>query len=244
MSAESRINIVCLKWGNKYGAEYVNRLYAAVQRHVDRRCWPQVRFLCFTDDGQGIAPGIEIHGLPYSDRLDIWWNKLWLFSLEMPIPVGETIFYIDLDTLITRDITDLIQAPAQPITVLRDFYHGIARTAGDMGSGLMSWQHGDYDRIWQEFWRDPDGHRQRLEPLGDQKWIEICTQGQRQYWQDRFPDRVVSFKVHCQWGLPDRASIICYHGRPNIPESATQHTRDWKWRLAPQPWVMQHWIDQ
>jgi hypothetical protein len=54
---------------------------------------------------------------------------------------------------------------------------------------------------------------------------------------------VVSFKVHCRWGLPDQASIVCYHGLPTIPDSAVKHTKDWKWKLTPQPWVLEHWRD-
>lgn len=243
MTDQRTVNVVCLKWGTKYGPEYVNRLYRGIMRHINLRTDQSLRFWCFTDDPRGILPEVQIHELPYSSSLDIWWNKLWLFSSEMPIPNGETVFYVDLDTLITRDINDLVFDRTDKIVVLRDFYHGLARTAGDMGSGLMRWQHPNYDAIWSEFWKDPQRHVREIQPLGDQKWIELQTPGQRLYWQDLYPQRVVSFKVHCRWGLPDQASIICYHGAPSIPESASQHTRDWKWRITPQPWVWTHWRD-
>jgi hypothetical protein len=29
-------NVICMKWGTKYGPEYVNRLYAMVRRHLTR----------------------------------------------------------------------------------------------------------------------------------------------------------------------------------------------------------------
>ena len=38
-------NIVCMKWGNAYGADYVNRLYNMVKRNMTR----PFRFICFTD---------------------------------------------------------------------------------------------------------------------------------------------------------------------------------------------------
>ena len=39
-------HILCMKWGTKYGPEYVNRLYAMVRRHLSG----DFRFVCLTDD--------------------------------------------------------------------------------------------------------------------------------------------------------------------------------------------------
>jgi len=241
------IDIVCLKWGNKYGPEYVNRLYRGIQRNIDGSRISGYRFWCFTDDARGLNPEIKVHDLPCSTRLEIWWNKLWLFSEDMPVDRGSKIFYVDLDTLITGDITDMLLAPTHELVVLRDFYHGIARSAGVMGSGLMAWRHGDYTDIWTEFWKDPETHIRDLQPLGDQKWIENRTHDRRGFWQDLFPDRVISYKVHCAQGLPHQASVICYHGRPSIPESAVEghdcRTATRSWHVPPQPWVLDHWRD-
>lgn len=236
-------NVVCLKWGDKYGAEYVNRLAAGVRRH----CRVPVRFWCFTDSAKDIDPQVICHDLPYAQDLDSWWNKLWLFSADSPMAPGENIFYVDLDTLITGDITDLVTFRSATIVVLRDFYHGIARTAADMGSGLMSWQSGNNNDIWQKFWEDPETAMADIRPQGDQKWVEKITQGRRQYWQDLFPGQVLSFKVDCVNGLPADGRIVCYHGRPSIPESITQgwdhRTAFRQWRSEPAPWVAQHWRD-
>lgn len=233
------INIVCLKWGTKYGPEYVNRLYYAVRRHTK----VPFKFWCFTEDGNGIASEIQIEPLKYSQQLDSWWNKINLFSRDIPIAAGEQIFYIDLDTVITRDITDLLTDKAPDIIVLRDFYHGIAKTAGRVGSGLMSWRHGQYDFIWDRFIADPEAAVKSAYPHGDQRWIEDNIDAWY-YWQDLFPEQVVSFKVHCQQGLPANARIICYHGKPSIPDSAREHSKEWKFTLTPQPWVLDHWRDE
>ena len=47
--------IVCLKWGKKYSAEYVNKLYYMTQRH----CKVPHEFVCFTDDLRDINPKIK-----------------------------------------------------------------------------------------------------------------------------------------------------------------------------------------
>ncbi len=34
MEENKAVNIICMKWGDKYGAEYVNKLYAMVKRNI------------------------------------------------------------------------------------------------------------------------------------------------------------------------------------------------------------------
>lgn len=233
------IHIVCLKWGKKYGPEYVNRLYFGLRRNSNI----PFRFHCFTDDSSNIVDDVIIHDLPFKDQLDGWWNKVYLFSTDIPIPIGEKIFFVDLDTLITNTLDDLLNHDPKKITVLKDFYTGLARTViGDdnIGSGLMSWYHGQYQYIWDNFIHDTATAIKSVEPHGDQRWIQQQV-ADRIYWQEAFPGRVVSFKVHCRDGKPPAAAIICYHGSPSIPESATQSSKVWKWTLNPQPWVFDYW---
>ena len=40
------VTVLCMKWGAKYGPDYVNRLYGMVARHLRR----PFRFVCLTDD--------------------------------------------------------------------------------------------------------------------------------------------------------------------------------------------------
>lgn len=233
------INIVCLKWGTKYGPEYVNRLYAGVKRNTT----VDFKFHCFTEDTTNVNHEVITHPLPYG-TLEGWWNKLYLFSDDLPIPKGETIFFIDLDTLITSNIDDLLTMNCDPIIVLRDFYTGLARTVvGDdnVGSGLMVWKHGQYPEVWNTFIKDPERAIRSVMPAGDQKWVQHQIPV-RTYWQD-VTDKVVSFKVHCNSGLPETAGIVCYHGKPSIPESYRQHNKVWKYDIPPQAWVLDHWKD-
>ena len=51
----NKVNILCLKWGKRYPAFYVNRLYAAVKRNMSR----PFRFVCITDDSTGIDPAVD-----------------------------------------------------------------------------------------------------------------------------------------------------------------------------------------
>lgn len=229
------INIVCVKWGNKYGAEYVNRLYAAVQRHTTK---PH-QFHCYTDDAVGLNPNVITHALPAGD-LEGWWNKMYLFNRDNGIAVGEQIFYIDLDTLITGNIDHIVNTVADRIVMLEDFYYGIARSAGRIASGLMMWHHGDYHYLWERFMRNPQQAIASVRPHGDQHYIAGQIDG-CDFWQHLYPEQIVSFKVHCRSGLPDTARIVCFHGTPNIPDSAAKINTSYIWTIDPQPWVLDHW---
>src|SRR5258707_14641411 len=58
--ATAHQTIICMKWGTRYGPEYVNRLAAMVARNVTR----PTRLFCFTDNRNGISPDIETAPLP------------------------------------------------------------------------------------------------------------------------------------------------------------------------------------
>ena len=49
-------NVICMKWGTKFGAEYANRLYKMVEKNLT----VPHRFVCFTDDPTGLDAGIEV----------------------------------------------------------------------------------------------------------------------------------------------------------------------------------------
>ncbi|MEE1122464.1 MAG: glycosyltransferase, partial [Acinetobacter pseudolwoffii] len=42
--------VICMKWGTKYGSEYVNRLYNMVKRHTT----VDFQMVCLTDRTEGI----------------------------------------------------------------------------------------------------------------------------------------------------------------------------------------------
>ena len=66
-TAASARHILCMKWGTKYGPEYVNRLYAMVRRHLSG----DFRFVCLTDDSTGIRSEVPVDA-PLAD-----WQRVW-----------------------------------------------------------------------------------------------------------------------------------------------------------------------
>lgn len=100
------IQIVMVKWGSKYSANYVNGI--AAETRVRTRA--QTRFICYTDDGSGIDPSIEVRdfpdfGIPLS-RLTGRNGSLPKMAMFMrgQLEPGVPTVYIDLDTSILGDI--------------------------------------------------------------------------------------------------------------------------------------------
>ena len=61
--------IACIKWGTLFGPAYVNRLYSGVRRHLPG----PLRFVCMTEDTEGIHPDVEVIPLPdepFQDEMD------------------------------------------------------------------------------------------------------------------------------------------------------------------------------
>ena len=132
-----------------------------------------------------------------------WWAKLCLFRPDT-FPVGARVLFFDLDTLITGSLDDIAGYDGD-FAALSDIYH-----PEHIGSGLMAWEVGKMDHIWERW----DGcGRPQFHPRGDQGWIEACVSGCDRL-QDKYPGQIVSFKKDCIEGVPDDARVVAFHGLP------------------------------
>ena len=52
--------IICMKWGNRYNYQYVNRLYKSILRHTRNK----TRLICFTDNKSKIDKEVICLPLP------------------------------------------------------------------------------------------------------------------------------------------------------------------------------------
>lgn len=48
------VNVICMKWGTKYGADYVNKLFRGFKRNTKK----PFNFICVTDNTEGLEEGI------------------------------------------------------------------------------------------------------------------------------------------------------------------------------------------
>lgn len=215
------LNIVAVQVGNycDRGAEYVEKLFAGIDRHM-----PDIpyRCVCLTDDPSTLPKWVIPKTVPTG--LVGWWNKVALFQPGMFEP-GERVLYFDLDTIIIGDLTD-IASYAGRFAIMRDPYH-----PEHMGSSCMAWEAGTVDHIWTRW--DQAG-RPSFHPGGDQTWVE-AMQPKADYWQDMFPGQVVSFKRDCwlQGRIPDNARMVVFHGKPRPHQCVAPYIKE-LWNNPPQ----------
>ena len=182
------LNVICVSTGNYLGRgeDYVSHLLSGVAKHY-----------------KGEA---KFHVL--RDGPANWWAKLQMFEPGR-FPKGDRCVYFDLDTVITGDLTDLMDYDG-PFAGLRDVWQ-----PGQMGSGIMSWTAGEADHIWTK-WQEAGCPMD--DPRGDQAWI-----GQQMPMairlQDLLPGQLVSWKAQCADGVPESARVVFYHGQPRPHET-------------------------
>ena len=204
-------SVVCVKYGTKYGPEYINRLASMVRR------WSSVEvdFVCFTEDGEGLGEGIRVLPLPEQNSrgqdVEGWWNKLSLFR-EGISSVGSHILYFDVDIVITGSIDDLLFYNS-------DFAIAVNAYAPSFSSSVMRFKNGIRPDIWTDF-SDQDADRLP----GDEDWIASKVPD-----ADLFPEEWCTiYRLQAVHGVPEGAKVVSFGGRPN-PED------------YPAPWIKEYW---
>jgi len=90
-----------LKWGDKYGPEYVNRLYGSLFQ-----CYKKPFSLtCYTDQADGIREEVELK--PISDLRPYNTDRVFTYEKLILLEKYESGIWLDLDILIHQDITDV-----------------------------------------------------------------------------------------------------------------------------------------
>jgi|TARA_Y100000758_G_scaffold107248_1_gene75011 hypothetical protein len=156
------MNIVTVKWGDKYSVDDVNKLYYSCVATTHEN---DIHFYCYTDDSIGLNP--HINWLPLIDMdLDGVWNKLSLFKPGM-LPEGKWL-YLDLDVIIQGRLDEIymqnqftmVKCYWKPIEVLRPDWVFEGRTIRDhdINSSVMLFHNDENHHIWEHFWESPDDY--------------------------------------------------------------------------------------
>jgi hypothetical protein len=113
--------IVCMKWGTRYPAAFVNRLWSAIKRNTSR----PTRLVCYTDDPGGIDKGVESLPIPQlvlpEKIANLPWRKMVLWAEELPGLSGYVLF-LDLDIVITGSLDEFFTyAPESSFCVIENW---------------------------------------------------------------------------------------------------------------------------
>jgi len=243
------VNVVTLKWGTRYGAEYVNKLFKAVSGNLSL----PFRFVCFTDDDTGLDQGIVSFPIPEIDiappALYTGWRKLCLFRNDLPID-GICLF-LDLDILITGSLDDFFGHEPEKIPIIRDWVR-LGRKIFPKGppvgnSSVFRFVANETTFVHEQFYREKDWALTNFQP--PQSYLTHCIRPRMVFWPKQW---TVSFKEHCkpvfplnylmEARRPRDARIVVFHGRPD-PDQAAYGYRDHKIHhyVRPTRWVRELW---
>lgn len=242
------VNVICMKWGDKYGPEYVNKLHNMVARSLSR----PFRFICFTDEAQGINSGIEIKPIPktgfkpFDDQMT-WtkgngWLKLSCFIDPLYDLTGKTLF-LDLDIVITQNIDEFFKFD-EPFTVIKEW----SMNDGTGNTSVFLFKAGEHADALKTFASNPEKYLE--EHRNEQEFISqyIISKKSIAYWPNEW---CISFKYHCMsrglknWikkpTLPTTAKIVIFHGNPNPPDAINGISPVWYKKVHKTPWISSFW---
>lgn len=185
--------------GGQFTPEYVTRLRDGVAAHLTI---PH-KFVCMTD-----TPIDGVECIPLQLGLPGWWSKPEIFRADLPF---KRVFYLDLSCVVSGLLDEM--AMQDDIVITSDWYYG-----GPSQSVLL-YNVGDFSAQWEAFSADParwmrEGDKMIAPNFGDQILVRDLPVPELNYWQDVLPGHLVSFKVHCQNGIPQNARLIKFHGQP------------------------------
>jgi len=229
-----------MKWGRRYGATYVNRLCTMVARHLSL---PH-RFLCLTDDPDGIRPEVECRPLPAIALADApahsGWRKLSCLSPELDDLDGPVLF-LDLDLVIVAGIDALFAHPGAFCIIENWTQPG--RGVGN--SSVFRYQAGAHRSVFDAFCADP---ARIIHGYPNEQTYLTRAVGEATFWPHSW---CRSFKHDCLPARPLRAfkaaripadaRIIVFHGEPKPPDAARGLWPKSLTGLRPVSWIDEYW---
>lgn len=240
------VNILTLRWGERYGPDYVNHLYHGIQANLRR----PFRFFCFTDDGSKLVRGIESRPLPQLELPERYqqtaWLKLGLFRNDQDM-TGDCLF-LDLDVIITGPLDCFFDYMPGKRCIIHNWVlrHQLFKKTDVGNSSLFRWRANTMQFVVDKFYSERDWALSRFSL--EQVYLTYAL-GEKYWWPAAW---VRSFKRHAVPDfplnlflppkLPKDTRILVFHGRPD-PDQALHGCRTGKlhrWS-RPAPWIAEHW---
>jgi hypothetical protein len=138
------ITVLCVRFGNKYGREYVERLRNMVSRHLT----VPYEFACLTDDQHDIA-GVRKIYQPNANYARGWWHKVHMF--DSALPLRGRILYLDLDVVIHANMNKLTGYHPTSFIGIHDFNRKFFPSWNYLNSSVLAWTHGTQGHIYDQF---------------------------------------------------------------------------------------------
>lgn len=224
----SPVNIITLKWGDRYPSSDVNLLYHSVKKNLSL----PFRFICVTDDAQGLDRAIEAVDFPKNPGIKNmpWPNvfaKLLLTQDGFANLKGPTLF-LDIDLIIMDNIDCFFSYQEGSFCIIHNWLprrKTLFRPLPRIGnSSVFRFEAGKSNFIYARFLAEMEDATNRQKFRTEQAFLTYSVQ-EVHWWPQEW---VRSFKRHCQRPFPlnyvleakkPQTKILVFHGRPDPIEA-------------------------
>jgi hypothetical protein len=240
----SPVTVLCMKWGAKYGPEYVNRLFGMAARHLTR----PFQFVCLTDDAEGVRGEVTCAPIPELPPIrqtkERGWRKIACFSPELAALLSDVVLYLDLDVVVMGGLDPLFDHPGR-FPMIRDWYHPLRRVGN---SSVFRFRPAEQGDLFTAFCTGRDTIVQRLR--NEQEFLSerLDARGELSFWPAAWCQ---SYRVSClaPWPLrlwerprpPTDCRVLVFHGVPKPREAMVGRAGLLLQTWRPAPWLGDLW---
>lgn len=232
------LTVVCWRWEpfkgyrSTFGPDTVRILRSMVARHYRH---PH-RFVCITDRPEDL-PDVETIRLwddykdipsPHGGKNPSCYRRLRAFSPEMVDVLGPRFVSMDLDCVVTGDLSMLWNRPEDLVC------WGDTNPRNAFNGSMFLHTSGTRRQVWEKFdpRTSPDEAKRAGKFGSDQAWLSYVLSPTEAKWTKR--DGVFSFRNDIRprgCALPDGARLIFFHGEQD----------PWGAKASTIPWVREHY---
>ena len=194
--SNDKYTVLCVRFGNKYGIEYVEKLRNMVSRHIS----VPYEFVCLTDDPTPIS-GVRLIVQKNAGYTKGWWHKVHMFDPNLPLE--GRILYLDLDVVICGNLDRLVTVYKHDFLGIRDFNRKFYKNWKNLNSSVLSWVHRSQTHIWNQFC---SSKTTAMRLHGDQDWIWKTSKDNIKFFPDSW---IQSYK----WEIRSKTELQIYQGK-------------------------------
>ena len=194
--------MLSVKWGTRYPASYVNKLYAGIKRYTS---WT-VDFYCFTEDPSDLHA--DIKPMPLEEGWKKWWGKVTLFKDH---GIKGRKFYIDLDMVITGNLDEMFEYGGE-FSILRTGDLACEKNHKDgYNSSVMIWNDDILVPVYEALKENFEFINKFI--VRFDFWLEMTIRN-ADYVQVLYPKQVVDYLADAQKGVPENSRVVCFARKP------------------------------
>ena len=239
-----------MKWGSRYGHEYVNRLYKSIKKHTKR----PTKLYCFTDNTANINKDIVCKPIPKVILPETIaytpWRKMSLWQYPLYDLKGDVLF-LDLDLVITGNLDRFFDFKPNRYCVIENWTQ-VGQNIGN--TSCFRLPVGKYYSIFKKFEKNPEKYWKKY--YIEQVYLSAQIRDQFFWpteWCKSFKHNLLPnwpFRIWKPAKLPKDTSIVAFTGKPDPDDvikgqwpvkKSKVYKKIYKQLKTPQ-WVLDNWL--